>query len=93
MPFEGCMWLGSILNNITQKYEDRRGCTEVDFEAARTGKRRMIGEVAGWRRLVCACALEGTPGSSKSLKRGRQICFKSLGSEAPEETRNRGFRR
>lgn len=28
--------------------------------------------MAGWRRLVCACALEGTPGSSKRVKRGKQ---------------------
>lgn len=34
MPVEGYMWLGSILNNITQKYEDRRGCTEVGLGAA-----------------------------------------------------------
>lgn len=34
MPVEGYMWLGSILNNTTQKYEDRRGCTEVGLGAA-----------------------------------------------------------
>lgn len=33
MPVEGYMWLGSILNNIIQKYEDRRGCAEVSLGA------------------------------------------------------------
>lgn len=35
MHVEGYMWLGSILNNITQKYEDRRGCTEVGATSLR----------------------------------------------------------
>lgn len=34
MPVEGYMWLGSVLKNITQKYEDRRGCTEMSLGAA-----------------------------------------------------------
>lgn len=28
--------------------------------------------MAGWRRLVRACAPEGSPGSGKRLKRGRE---------------------
>lgn len=34
MPVEGYMWLGSILNNITQKCEDGRRCPEVGLRAA-----------------------------------------------------------
>lgn len=76
MPVEGYMWLGSILKNITQKYEDRRGCAEMGLRAASLRQQQSWEEEndegdGWWRRLVCACALEGTPGSSERVKRGK----------------------
>lgn len=44
MPVEGYMLLGSILNNITQKYEDRMGCAEVYLGAASLRQQQSLKE-------------------------------------------------
>lgn len=44
MPVEGYMLLGSILNNITQKYEDRMGCAEVCLGAASLRQQQSLKE-------------------------------------------------